>query len=663
MKPKTLAILAGVMVVLGGLVFLKRSGDEPLGITKEVELRHMLPEDLSSSDVAKLTMYAGAKPEEKLVLAKQGDTWIVESHFNAPVLQTKIDEYLKKLVNMKGEFRAAAKDDAGLKDYELANDRAFHIEGRGKEGDAPLFHVLVGESPKYGNMFMRADGSLDIFVGDANLRQEAGLNSEEMGDAPEPATWLDKAMLKIDKEDIKRIALTLPDKDITLEYREKPSEEPAPAEAPADGATPPPPAPEMPKEYEWKLAGGGYGTTFKQQGVDSLVSKLIALNATDIVDPAKKAEYGLDAPKYVARVTRTKDDGTDEEIVIEGGRPDAAGDGYLRLSSSDKDIVYKTNRYGFEQLFPKGSQLFDLPKLTVPAADVTAIDYKAPSGHVVLTKDGENWKVQEPASPLPMIESKPTSIASALASWHADDYSTPGAATGLDAPTHSVTFKTKDGASHTIDIGAKAVHTDGFYARLDGGAEVLVAAKTDIDKIFAAPKDLYERGLLDIAEDEIKRIDISRDGQSFALERAAESWEVVEGDARTAADQTKAEDLTFDLNDLEGDDLIFGDGYVLGGIVGTIKLTMADGVEHTLSIDTERDGHYPVKVDAISSAFLVKKEDLEKVLVAPAALKPAPPAQEKPAEAQPTEETPAITVTPAPPALTIDAPAATPPKP
>ena len=47
---------------------------------------------------------------------------------------------------------------------------------------------------------MRPKGVNDVFVANVNLRQEAGLYSDNLDDPPKASSWLDKKIAKVDKD-------------------------------------------------------------------------------------------------------------------------------------------------------------------------------------------------------------------------------------------------------------------------------------------------------------------------------------------------------------------------------------------------------------------------------------------------------------------------------
>ena len=652
MKTKNLVPLVVVLAILVALGVGKYMMTRPPTIEEQVQLPSLLPEGLTSADVAKLQLYAGGKPDEKVLLTRDADdpnSWHVTSHFNAPAKTEEIEEFVDKLVGLKGEFRAPAETDDELEKYNLSDAKGFHVQGFKKDAEEPAFTLLVGKAPAYNQVFMRTAEGQDIFVVDVNLRREANVWQDEPDTAPEADKWLDKTVVEIEKDTITKVEATTPDKRLVFERREKPVE-PDETEAPAaegedsaeeaaeepEAAAEPAEEPEV--EYEWVLAEGGPGTPHKQDGLDSLLGAFAPLTATTVVDPSKKADWGLETPAFRLAITV---EGDNEPTVIEGGRPDADGDGYVRLANAPEDVVYKLSKYTFERVFKKGKDLFNLPGLTVTQDAVDHVELTQPEGRVVLAKQDDKWTVAEPKADLEVQKNTLDTVASTLASWKPDDYADSAADAGLETPSRSVTFTAGPGQSHTIVLGADSKSVAGAYARLDDVPEVLIMSKSNMDRIFVEPKDLYERTVLDIDEFDIKSIEVQRAEDAFVLNHADDAWTLGVDGEEFETDEDAVEDLGAAVADLQASDIRFGESDLGGATHATIRCVMEEGPDNTLVIGEEQDGVHRVKATGTDIVFIVDAMDVADLLPASASLKkpepePAPEETESP-EAGATE--------------------------
>ncbi len=637
MKPKSLIPLVIVFVVLALAVMMKKGKEPEYDLADEVELHDILPDGISESDIAKLELYDGSASNDKLTLAwnAEEDAWYATSHFNAPVKDSKIQDYLKDVVQLKGEFRSSVAQDDALEAYNLQEDQAFHLVGYKKDADAPAFHLLIGTFPGQKSVFMRTDGEKDVYVEDTNLRQLAGVYGNDTAKAPEAEPWLDKQIVDFDKDQIEKITLKTPDKALTFELEAKPIETPAPE---GDVASEVKPQPEV--EYEWKLTEGGLpGMEYKVNARDGVLRKLDSLSADTIVDPSTKAGWGLDTPAFTCTV-KLKDD--PEEVVIEGGRPDPAQNGYVRVANDDKDIVYELGKYNFEQLWPKGNALYDaLPKLDMNKDDLTRIEVAQPEGNIVLVKKDDAWSVRKPRADLEVLSTTLDTIARTLASWKAEDYADSAEGTGLDSSKRRVTFKSND-ESHTIVLGNESKSINGAYAKLDDGDLVLAMSRMNMDSVFIAPKDLYNRDLFDFDAEEVKSIQIRRDEDGYFLERKDDGTWTVTIDGQSAdAQATGCEDLAQGVAELEASDIQFGKGTIDGDTLASVSLTLKGGKSHTLTLGVKGDDGYPLAVAGRKQAFIISPAEIRVLLPASETLKkpkPVAPAKaDTPADAEEVE--------------------------
>ncbi len=631
MKPKQLTIMGVVVVVLLGLVVLKEWSERPPDITEQVDLQSLVPAGVSRADLARLELYVGGKPEQKVVLERteDGGDWQVASHFNAPVSETKIDRYLDSLLALKGESRPTSEGEGVLESYELTDDTAFHIYGYKKDGPEPAVHLLVGKEADYRTVFMRPAESHAVYVVNTNLRREAGLydTSAEL----KADTWLDKNVIDLTVDDVVQVALNESDKQLVFEKREKPAEETADDEESAEGEAETPPAPAAP-ETEWVVAEGGPGLPLKQQSaVPEYLRTFASLLALDIVDPSKPQDYGLENPDYrVAFKLRNSDD----EVVLEGGRPGPEADeGYIRVASGKADLVYKVSKSSFERAFPKGSQFFDLAGLALDSNTLDRIEVVQPEGNIVAVRKGSAWTLEQPSTGLKVKDSALSEMAAALATWMPADYAASAEGRGFDNPTRRVTFTAGPNVSHTIVLGSDAQSVDGAYARLDDGETVLVMAEDVREKVFLTPGKLFDLKLVDTLATDITRITLTRDGETVTATRAGDEpgpgsgWTLTVNGAEVPASETALDDLAYAVAGLEADDFQLYTAPSAEAVHATVSYTPRDGEPRTITIGPKVDETYPTTVSGKQGVFMLAEVDVQGVTPDTDSLKAETPAE------------------------------------
>ena len=551
---KMMVILVVVLVVLVALVFMKQAKKaERPSIIEQAKFEKLIPENLKVDNIVRVELYTGAKTDEKVVLKKDGDKWRVSSHFNSPAKKETVEDYLDKVVKLQGEMRAEVPTDDALADYNLKDDQAFHLDIFTSAEGEPALKLLVGKSPNYQLTFVRKAGERKIYDGGVNFRQEAGIYGDDASKAPGPDRWLDKDILKVEKDKITRLAYEMPDKKLIFERKEKevPQEQPSgnADEGAKEGAKEGEQQPKK-KEYEWVLVQGGTGEKHKETGLQNLLGRFANLTASSIVDPAKKADWGLESPAFKLTISREGE----SDVVLEAGRPNPAQNGYIRVASNSEDIVYELSKYTFEQIFPKGQDLFDLPTLNLDKDKIQQVTIEQPEGKVVVQKEGNDWKVVEPVIDLNVQMTTLNTLASALASWKAADYADNDVNVGEFNKT--ITFKAGE-ETHTFKLAETARSIDGIYATLDDKPMRLVMNRIDANKMLLKPRDVYELKILDFATDKVTSLEIKEGDVAQTLKKGeGGDWILVAQDGKeTQLVNANVGELLNSLSGLQGEDI------------------------------------------------------------------------------------------------------------
>jgi hypothetical protein len=612
MKPKKLLPLIIILVVLAGLVFLRQQKSNTPSIIEQVNLQSLIPDALNTDDIGRIELYAGGTPDDKVVLSRDGDAWQVTTHFDAPVKADAIDGFLGKLVKMKGEFRASAASDAEQATYQLKDDEAFHVRVYKKGSDEVAVDLLLGKAPDSKSVFMRKAGENDIFVEGTNLRRDAGVFADDATSAPAASHWLNKDVLKLEEDAITKVALTMPDKALTFEKRviEKESTE-APAENTEDGTTvladdPAPVTPE-PIEYEWVLASGGTGISHESSRLTGLLGSLKNFSASDIVDPAEKAAWGLETPAFTGTISINGQD----DIVVEGGRPERTGDGYIRLASATQETIYKVSSFTFERLFPKGADLFKLPTLGLTSDDITHIEIDQPEGNIVLDKSSGDWTVVAPPANLDVQDTAIKTLATTLQNWTPSDYADSPEAAG----EFTRALRVKAGArTRTISVGTDAAAVKGAYVKIDGEPTLLAMNDTDIAKLFLKARDVYALTLLNIDEETVSSIEANYGENAFTLKGDAGNWTLAKGEVTRPADAAKASDLLATLTELQAKNLRFDITDATWDSHLTLDLRLTDGTSYKFNIAPQENGVHLLTLSGQSNAFELEASDVSNII-------------------------------------------------
>ena len=522
-----LAVLAGLLAV----VFVaQRAGEAPPDLEKEYGLQALAPDDFLASDVARIELHRGSKQGEKVVLVRDAEGWDVESAYGAPGKKDDVEKFIKNLKDLAGEYRS---DEASvLGDYQLADEKALHVAVYKADSEEAWLHLLVGKKAGQGRSFVRREGEDTVYTLNVDLASEMGLWGDDSDKAPESSHWVDKIVVDLEKDEIDRLAIATPDRSFVFEKREKKTDDKDKKEGEEEGEE----DKDKEKEYEWVLAEGGPDVAFKQPGIDSLLRALDSFEADDVVDPAKKKEYGLDKPGFrcAARVA-----GGGETVLV-ASQKKPGKDAHLMVEG--RDVVYKVADWKFDDVFAKGKDLFELKGLDEDEKRIQRLTLAYPSAKLELVRKDGKWSVSSPRTGLEFKEEEGKDAAKAAGNWTPEDYADGEdlARYGLDEPERTVTFALADGKKHTIAVGAEARGVEGRYVLVDGGKRVLVVGKRDFENMTPEPKDLFEMDVADIKKDKIARIAVERKKAPFVLERGeGDTWKLTIAGEKVEPDKNK----------------------------------------------------------------------------------------------------------------------------
>lgn len=184
---KTINILSSVfvfqLILVGALS--ANWGDSEINTNQP-----MLGEGLFES----LTQVEITEEEKGISLAKSGDGWTLPEHNNLPVAPSKIDSMLEDLGELKKTWPIAQTKSAAER-FEVAEDKfKKRIQLNAKDDSQNLY---VGTSPSFRKSHLRLGEEDEIYSGELGNHDL----SIEVND------WLDKSLLKLDKNKFQSVAL------------------------------------------------------------------------------------------------------------------------------------------------------------------------------------------------------------------------------------------------------------------------------------------------------------------------------------------------------------------------------------------------------------------------------------------------------------------------
>jgi uncharacterized protein DUF4340 len=323
MSPKRLLPLVVILIVLGVLAVLFKRPPTPPQLAEEVGLERLVPPTLHTDSITGFELYRGAQPQEVVRLHKRDGAWVVTSRFDTPGNSTKIQQFLTQLSTLQGELRADST--ALLGDFQLTDEQALHLKVYTDSPDKPALYLLAGKGSG-GNGFVRRAGEGRVYNVNVHVQSLAGLSSGTAEQALSAKPWLDLRIQNIPKEQIAAVELYSPTR--ALRFTTQPAAAAGGTDASQTSAAPPAPA--------WKMVAPELTYSVKPDAVEGLVTTLRTLQADDVVDPAKSAEYGLDAPPYRAILTvqPSGQEARQAAVLIGNEVPEKGGSRYARLGAT-----------------------------------------------------------------------------------------------------------------------------------------------------------------------------------------------------------------------------------------------------------------------------------------------------------------------------------------
>lgn len=205
MKTKTLVILLiilGLVAGAGALVMhLKSQSGSGSPLDK------LILEKLLANEISSITMQG---PGKSVLLTKKSDRWVVENRFQYPADFAKIADFVRKLKQAK-IGRQFESTQATLKRLSLKNpddkeigdsEKGTQIQLKDKSGKL-LASLILGKPRKSGTERSFPDGHYVRLYNDPTIylidTYFANLHKE-------PSDWLDKSLLKVEANEVKKIS-------------------------------------------------------------------------------------------------------------------------------------------------------------------------------------------------------------------------------------------------------------------------------------------------------------------------------------------------------------------------------------------------------------------------------------------------------------------------
>lgn len=209
MKKKNLIILCIIFLVLISLTFFKKSVKPQVSMTEEVSDIIAPSIDLDGLTEIIIRMGDGKSDDidkpKNVHLAKEGDHWVVKTHYGVYARDQVIAPLIEKLDQLKGELRSNKK--GILQDYGIDDEQAVHIQLHRQ--DADHIDVAVGtQKAGYQNNFVRVGGTNAVYIVAENLLAVLGVRGEGEDQKLDTNKWVDKRITHLEPNDVVGVTIT-----------------------------------------------------------------------------------------------------------------------------------------------------------------------------------------------------------------------------------------------------------------------------------------------------------------------------------------------------------------------------------------------------------------------------------------------------------------------
>jgi len=628
------------------------------------EFVKILPAGMRAADIQKIEIYRGDKKDQKTVLERTKDGWGVPSRFNSKGNEKGISDLLDDVKKLTGEVRT--KKASLHKDFGITADKAVHIALYDKRGKLYQDLLLGKKGERYSEGFVRVASSDKVYLADKNLLSSLGIYSD--ADEPDAKKWLDLKIIDKKKEDLAKVVLDMPGKQLVIERQEKKEKEEEKPEEAEKLDEPEPKKEEEKKEYEWVLTSPKTDFKAKDTAINSLLSSIAQFNGEDVADPAKMNEYGFDTPTYTATLTMA--DNSVQTLLV-GKKTEKDDKRYARLK--DGNTIYILPQYTVTGVFKKMRDFLDITIWDIKSEDVASVNLFQPDYEILLEhrvkKESEakekkeerdyEWVLVKPETRFKLEEFRVTNVLSRLIKPTPDDMflTTDLQAYGLDAPQYKAVMKMTDDSTHTLLFGKKLEEGDDRYVGFEGRDNVYTISKYNFESIFPKlPRLASIRLMDDLTRDSIVSLKYDTPDEDFVFSRkeGAAPTDKKKWSVKTEKDEYEAksgivDDILEAITAIRPQDLVLGKADADCGLdkpSETVVISTDGPAErYTLffgnKVSDEITDRY-FKIKGQTDIFTLSSADLNNILRKLSDLKvekpPEPKPEEKPAEeAKPAE--------------------------
>ncbi len=338
MNPKRLIPFAVILAVLViAIVILKGNGPE-MKMSEEAQMRVIIPQTVRPATVRKIEIERQA--DEKIILLNKKGQWQVASLYDVPVDLPKLERVIGQLSGIMGEERSSRAE--LLADYELNDNQALKLRIFVNDTEKPEISLLIGKNLDYRNSFVRKDRENTVYLVNANLRQLLGV-SDEKDFSKNQNGWADKQAIKAQRDLVAKVVVKSPGVKWTLV---KEAETSKPKEGQEKTSR------KEAGKVKWKLNG----KEVPLNNLDRLLDSLNSFRASQILDPGRERELGLEQPTHYFELVTENGETRSFSAVKDKEKK------HYYLKTPAVNAIYQVNEAPFNNVFKSEKQLLEAIK-------------------------------------------------------------------------------------------------------------------------------------------------------------------------------------------------------------------------------------------------------------------------------------------------------------
>jgi hypothetical protein len=340
-------------------------------------------------------------------------------------------------------------------------------------------------------------------------------------------------LIEVKKDDIAKIELKYPDRDIVLERD---------------------------KGGPWRLVKP-IGADADQSQANNLAGAIADCGVERTVDekPADLKPFGLDHPKTIVTVT-TFDKKPRPSIDVGGSTP-IGFNAYVKLSDSPAVLLTSS-------VFPSGmnktvNELRVRDLMSFKVDQVKKLIVTRDNGQTAeLDRDGDKWKMVKPAAyPADDIQVRQalSTIVNAKASDFVADAPTNVAQYGLEKPHLTATVVLDNGEQQSLLFGFKQSEQgkSGIFVRRGERAPVYAVPEYVMSTLDKSWLDYRDRTVFTLDPSAVESVKVKNSNGEFTLKRAAGGkWDVIVAGKTSAGDTPVIERMLSQLRNLKGTSIV-----------------------------------------------------------------------------------------------------------